>query len=74
MHKIIHLISIVQKHVPFYESTCSFGEFDEKPNHTKNSKKRVARQRTHFFNHLVKTLCLIGSKCLALGANHMCNK
>ncbi len=24
-----------QKHIPFYENTCSLGEFDEKPNYTK---------------------------------------
>jgi hypothetical protein len=34
-------------------------------------KERVARQRTHFFDHLAKTLCSMGSKCLVLGASHM---
>jgi len=29
-------------------------------------KKRDARQRTHFLNHLIKKKCLMGSKCLAL--------
>jgi hypothetical protein len=37
-------------------------------------KKRVAKQRIHFFNHLAKALCSIGSKCLALGPGHMCRK
>jgi hypothetical protein len=40
MHKVIHLISnfLYSKKIPFYESTYSFGEFDEKSNYTKNSK------------------------------------
>jgi len=29
---------IQQKHAPFYESTCSLDELDEKPNQTKISK------------------------------------
>jgi hypothetical protein len=28
-------IFVQQKHAPFYESTCSLDELDEKPNHTK---------------------------------------
>jgi hypothetical protein len=27
-----------------------------------------------FFNHLAKNIFLMGSKCLALGASHMCKK
>jgi hypothetical protein len=41
MHKVIQLTSkkkLQQKHAPFYESTCSLNELDEKPNHTKISK------------------------------------
>jgi len=41
MHKIIQLISkklYNKKHAPFYESTCSLNELDEKPNHIKISK------------------------------------
>jgi len=34
-------------------------------------KKMVAKQKTHFLNHLMKKLCSIGSKCLALGVGHM---
>jgi hypothetical protein len=37
-------------------------------------KKKVARQRIHFKNHLIKKLCSMGSKCLALDAGHMCRK
>jgi hypothetical protein len=56
---------------PFYQSTCSLDELDEKPNHTKMSKsrnfeRRVTRQRTHSFNHLIEKLCSMGSKCLIL--------
>ncbi len=29
---------VQQKHGPFYESTCSLDELDEKPNHSKFSK------------------------------------
>jgi hypothetical protein len=31
----------------------------------------AARQRTHLKNHLIKKLCLMSSKCLALDAGHM---
>jgi hypothetical protein len=34
-------------------------------------KERGARQRTHFLNHLIKKLCSMVSKCLALDASHM---
>jgi hypothetical protein len=37
-------------------------------------KERATRQRTHFFNHLAKSLCSMGSKSLALGVSHMCRK
>ncbi len=52
-------IFVQQKHAPFYESTCSLDEFDEKLNHTKmlnfeNLKERATRLRTQFKNHLIK--------------------
>jgi hypothetical protein len=34
-------------------------------------KERSARQMAHFKNHLIKKLCSMGSKCLALDASHM---
>jgi hypothetical protein len=37
-------------------------------------KERAAKQRTHFFNHLIKKLSSMGSKCLAFNACHMCKK
>jgi hypothetical protein len=38
-------------------------------------KKRATRQKkTHFLNHLIKTLCSMGSKFIALDASHMCKK
>jgi hypothetical protein len=49
-------------------------ELDEKPNHSKSLeilKKKATRQKTHFLKHLIKTLCSMGSKCLALDASHM---
>jgi hypothetical protein len=36
--------------------------------------ERAARQKIHFLNHLIKKLCSMGSKCLALNAGHMCKK
>jgi hypothetical protein len=37
-------------------------------------KERATRQMTHFFNDLAKKLCSMGSKCLTLGASHICKK
>jgi hypothetical protein len=37
-------------------------------------KERVTRQKTRLKNHLIKKLCSMGSKCLALDARHMCKK
>jgi len=37
-HTIDLKLFVQRKHVPFYESTCSLGELNEKPNHTKISK------------------------------------
>jgi len=34
-------------------------------------KERVARQRIHLKNHLIKNLCSMGSKCLALDAGRI---
>jgi hypothetical protein len=65
-----------QKHAPLYESICSLDELDEKSNHLNFQtfeilKERVARQRTHFLNHLIKKLCSMGLKCLSLDVSHM---
>jgi hypothetical protein len=39
MNAYKHLkLFVQQKHVPFYENTCSLSELDENPNHTKISK------------------------------------
>jgi hypothetical protein len=37
-------------------------------------KDRVTRQKIHLKNHFIKKLLLMGSKCLALDAGHMCTK
>jgi hypothetical protein len=37
-------------------------------------KKRVAKQRIHFLNYLMKKLCSISSKYLTSGRSHMCRK
>jgi len=38
-------------------------------------KEKVPRQKKNsFLNHLIRKLCSMGSKCLALDASHMCKK
>jgi hypothetical protein len=37
-------------------------------------KDKVTRKMTDFKNHLTKQLCSTGSKCIALGVDHMCKK
>jgi hypothetical protein len=37
-------------------------------------KEMATMRRTHFLDHLIKNLCSMGSKCLALDANNMCRK
>jgi len=59
--------------------TCLLDELDEKPNHTKTSKswnfkRRGYKAKDPFSNHLIKKLCSMVSKCLTLGASHMCKK
>jgi hypothetical protein len=34
-------------------------------------KEKATKQRIHFFNHLIKHLCSMGSNCLALDASNM---
>jgi hypothetical protein len=70
---------IQQEDVPFYENTCSLGKLDEKLNHKKNSKfwnfeRKGDMAKDSFFNHLAEKICLMGSKCLALGVTHMSKK
>jgi hypothetical protein len=36
-----------------------------------NLNKRATMQRIHLKNHLIKKLCLVGSKCLALNVGLM---
>jgi hypothetical protein len=67
---------VQQKHAPFYESTCSLNELDEKPNHTKISKswnfeRKGWKAKDAFFWPFDKKICLMGSKCLAIGVGHM---
>ncbi len=37
-------------------------------------KENVTRKRIDFKNHLTKQICSMGSKCIALGVDHMCKK
>ncbi len=66
---------VQQKYAPFYESTCSLDELDEKPNHSKISKSwnfegKGCKAKNSFKNHLTKKLCSMDSKYLTLGAGH----
>jgi len=59
MHKVIQLISkkITTKNAPFYESTCSLDELDDKPNHTKMWKFwKFERKGCKVRNHLTKKI------------------
>jgi hypothetical protein len=54
-------------------------ELDEKSNHTKISKSsnfegKSFKAKDSFFKPFDKKLYSMGSKCVALGANHMCRK
>jgi hypothetical protein len=72
MHKVIQLISnlLYNKNMPPSMKNQIIQKFQS----LKIWNERVARQRTRFFKHLTKKLCSMGSKCLALGASHMCRK
>jgi hypothetical protein len=37
-------------------------------------KEKATRQMIHFLHHLMKKICSMGSKCLALDAGRMCKK
>jgi hypothetical protein len=82
MHKIIQLISnfLYNKNMPLsmkvhvHWINLMKNQIIQKCQSLEISKERASRQRTHFLNHLTKTLCSMGSKCVALGASHMCKK
>jgi hypothetical protein len=82
MHKVIPLISnfLYNKNMPssmkihVHRMNLMKNQIIQRFQSLEILKKMVTRQRTHFLNHLTKNLCLMGSKCLALGASHMCMK
>jgi hypothetical protein len=82
MHKIIHLILnfLYNKNmtpsmkVHVHWMNLMKNRIKQEFQNLKILTERVARQRIHFKNHLIKKLCSIGSKCLALNACHMCKK
>jgi hypothetical protein len=58
---------VQQKHAPFYESTCSLDELDEKPNHSKISKssnfdKKGYKAKDSFFKPFDKIIMFNGFK------------
>jgi len=82
MHKVIQLISnfLYDKNMaPFMKVHVHWmnlmkNQIKQKFQNLEILKERATRQRIHFFNHLIKIICSMGSKCLALNANHMCKK
>ncbi len=81
-YKIIQLISkfLYNKNMPpsmkvhVHWMNLMKNQIIQKFQNLKILKEKVARQRTHFLNHLIKKLCSMGSKGLALEASHMCMK
>jgi L-lactate utilization protein LutB len=82
MHKVIQLISIFlyNKNMPpsmkvrVNWTNSMKNQIIQKYQSFESLKERASRQKTHVFNHLTKQLCSMGSKCLTLGACHMCRK
>jgi len=82
MHKVLQLISIFlcNKNMPlsmklhFHWMNLMKNQIIQKFRSLESLKKKAARQKIHFKNHLIKNLCSMGSKCLALDAGHMCRK
>ncbi len=82
MHKIIQLISInlYNKNMPLFMKVhvhwmdLMKNQIIQKFQIFELLKERVARQRIRLKNHLIKKLCSMGSKCLALDVGHMCKK
>ncbi len=67
------------KNAPFYEIHVHWvnlmkNQIIQKFQSLEILKEMFVRQRIHFFNHLAKKLCSMGSKCLALGVGHMWRK
>jgi hypothetical protein len=78
-HIIDSNFSIQQKHIPFYEHTCSLDELMKNQiiqnfQSFKIWKEKVTRQKDSFFKPFDKKICSMGSKCLVLGVSHMCRK
>jgi hypothetical protein len=82
MHKVIHFISIFlyNKNMPpstkvhVHWMSLMKNQIKQKFQSLEILKQTVARQRIHFLNPLIKKLCSMGLKCLALNTNHMCKK
>jgi hypothetical protein len=82
MHKIIQLISnflynkniflFMKVHV--YSVNLMKNHIIQKFQSLEILKERVARQKIHLKNYLLKHLCSTGSNFVALGASHMCRK
>ncbi len=82
MHKIIQLILIflynkniflfMKVHV--YSVNLMKNQIIQKFQSLEILKEKVARQRIHFLNYLLKHLCSMGSNFGASGASHMCRK
>jgi hypothetical protein len=82
MHKIIQLISnfLYNKKMPHFIKVhvhwmnLMRNQIIQKFQNLEILQDKATRQRIHFFNHLTEKLCSMGSKCIVLGASHMCMK
>jgi hypothetical protein len=77
MHKVIQLISnfLYNKNMPLsMKIHVHYMNLMKNQIIQKFQSLEILKKMIHFFNHLTKKLCSMGSKCLALGANHMCRK
>jgi hypothetical protein len=82
MHKVIQLISdflcnknmalFMKIHVHYMNLIKN--QIIQKLRSFEILKEKAVRKKIHFLNYLTKKLCSMSSKCLALGAHHMCNK
>jgi len=80
MHKVIQLISnfLYNKNMPLsikvHVHWMSLMQNQIKQNFKSLEilNERATRQRTHFKNHLIKKLCSMGSKCLAIDVSYIC--
>jgi hypothetical protein len=70
---------VQQKHAPFYESTCSLDELDEKPNHSKISKSwnfegKGCKAKNSFLKPFNQKIMFNGFKIFNFRCRSLCKK